>query len=302
MRQTELYEAVTQRIIEQIEAGTPPWRRPWMVQGTGLPRNASSGRQYRGINVWLLLMSAELKRYDSNRWATFKQWKQLGGYVNRGEKATKIVFWNIVKETATNPATGEEEEQQRVFGRQYSVFNLCQCDGEALERFRPAAPPAKPFFDYEPAEQLIESTGADIRFGGNGACYDEKHDFVRLPEKHRFDTETDYYSTALHELSHWAGHESRLNRLDGLTRFGDESYSMEELVAEMSASFLCASLGIENTAAESQSASYLAGWLHVLQADRTAIFTASRLAAASSDYLLSFCPVEEPQEADAIPF
>jgi antirestriction protein ArdC len=302
MRQSDIYEAVTQRVIEQIGSGTPPWRRPWMTVGGGLPFNASSNRRYNGVNVWLLLMAADAKGFDSSRWATFKQWKQLGGFVRRGEHGTKIIFWNIVRETATNPVTGEEEEQKRVFARQYTVFNLAQCGGEALERFREPSAPERSFFDYAPAEQLIERSGAEIQFGGNRACYDIVGDYIRMPEKGRFDSEADFYSTIFHELAHHSGHESRLNRLDKLARFGDESYAMEELVAEMAASFVCASLGIENTAAEQQSASYLAGWLKVLKGDRTAIFTASKLAAAASDYLLSFSGSEHVVVADEIPF
>jgi len=303
MRQNEIYESVTQRMIEQIESGAPPWRRPWMTVGTGLPRNAASGRQYNGINVWLLLTAAEAKGYDSALWATFNQVKfQLGGFVRRGEHGTKIVYWNMVKEVVTDPVTGEDEERKRVFARTFTVFNLCQCGGEALERFREPEVPARPFADYEPAEQLIERSGAEIQFGGgNRAYYDIVGDCIQLPEKHRFDTEADYYSTVLHELSHWTAPEHRCGRTFG-QRFGDQDYAFEELVAEMSASFLCATLEIENTAAEQQSASYLAGWLRVLKADRTAIFTASRMAAAASDYLLSFVPAEQPEETETVPF
>jgi len=298
MRQHEIYEAVSRNIIEQIEAGTPPWRQPWANVGGGIPCNAISQRAYRGINVWLLMATAQRKGYDSPRWATFRQWKQLGGHVNRGEKATKIIYWNIVTETATDPRTGEQEEQQRVFCRQYSVFNLCQCDGTALERFRDP----RSFTDYEPAERLLTATGANIRHGGNQAFYRHVADFIQLPEKHRFEGEAHYYSAALHELAHWSGHEGRLNRLSSLSRFGDESYAMEELVAEMASSFLCAALGFENKAAEQQSAAYMAGWLRALQSDRTAIFTASRLAATASDYLLAFNEATQPEEVDPIPF
>ncbi len=302
MRQNEIYQAVTDRIIEQIEAGTPPWRRPWMTVGTGLPRNASSNRQYNGINVWLLSITAEAKGYDSNLWATFNQVKyQLGGFVRRGEHGTRIVYWNVVKEMATDPITGEEEEQKRVFARTFTVFNICQCGGDALERFREREAPARPFADYEPAERLIRESGADIRFGGNKACYDILGDYIQLPEKQRFDSEADYYSTAMHELAHWTGHQSRLNREFGL-RFADYNYSVEELISEMTAANLCSTLGIENTAVEQQSASYLADWLKILKADRTAIFTASRMAAAASDYILSFCPAEQPEETETVPF
>jgi antirestriction protein ArdC len=248
-----------------------------------------------------LSITAGARGYDSNLWATFRQWKSLRGFVQRGERATKIVYWNIITETATDPFTGEQEEQKRIFARQYSVFNLCQTGGAALDRFREPAAPAKPFTDYEPAERLIESSLARVVHGGNKACYDIVADCIHLPEKHRFDSEADYYSTAMHELSHWTGHESRLNREFGL-RFADSNYAVEELISEQSAANLCATLGIENTAVEQQAASYLSDWLRILKADRTAIFTASRMAAAASDYLLSFCSVEEAEELEEVPF
>ena len=303
MGQHEIYQAVTDRIIKALESGTPPWRRPWMTRDCGLPRNAATSRQYNGVNVWLLLMTGQANGYDSGLWATFNQWKGLEAYVCKGEKATKIIFFNKVRETVLNEKTGNEEEKDRFFMREYSVFNACQCGGKAVEHLRRPASPAKPFIDFKPAEELIASTMADIRHGGNSAFYNIGGDYIQLPQKTAFASESDYYSTAMHELSHWSGHETRLNRLNKLARFGDKSYCIEELVAELGASYLTATLNIPNTAAEGQSASYLAHWLAVLKADKskTAIFTASSAAAAASSYVLG-CgrAVEEPTEEEAV--
>lgn len=298
MKQAEVYQAVTDRIIKQIEAGTPPWRKPWITTGGGLPQNAASGRSYSGINVWLLLLAAEAKGYDGNLWGTFNQWKKLGGHVNRGERGTKIVFWSVVKETVADQQTGKEDEQKRIFCRQFTVFNLGQTAGEALDRFRRPTLPPKGFNDHEAVEQVIAATDADIRHGGNAAYYNSESDYIQLPVKVAFESEAEYYSASLHEIAHWSGHENRLNRLDKLARFGDQSYAMEELVAEMSSAFLCSTLGVENSAAEKQSASYLANWLGVLKADSRAIFTASTAAAAAADYVLSFSQGVESEETE----
>lgn len=301
MAQQDIYDSVTNRIIQALESGTPPWRRPWMTRDCGLPRNAATSRQYNGVNVWLLLMTGQANGYDSGLWGTFNQWKGLDAYVCKGEKATKIVFFNKVREAVLNEKTGKEEEKDRFFMREYSVFNAAQCGGSGVDRLRRPASTASPFIDFTPAEELIASTMADIRHGGNAAFYNIDGDFIQLPEKSSFTGESNYYSTAMHELAHWSGHESRLNRLNKLARFGDKSYSMEELVAELGAAYLTASLNIPNTAAEGQSASYLSHWVAVLKSDRTAIFTASSAAAAASNYVLG-CnnAADQPAEEEAI--
>ncbi len=301
MGQQEIYQAVTDKIIKAIESGTPPWRQPWTSRDCGLPRNAATSRPYSGINIWLLLMTGQANGYDSGLWATFNQWRGLDAFVCKGQKATKIIYFNVIRETVLNKNTGEDEEKDRFFMREYSVFNACQCGGKGVERFRRPASTAKPFIDFTPAEELIAATQADVRHGGNSAFYNIGGDYIQLPQKTAFAAESDYYSTAMHELSHWTGHETRLNRLNKLARFGDKSYSMEELVAELGASYLTATLGIPNTAAEGQSPSYLAHWLSVLRADRTAIFTASSQAAKASDFVLGHSQAsDEPAEEEAV--
>jgi len=295
MPRNDLYATITQKIIEQLEDGTPPWRRPWAVQGTGLPSNASTGKHYRGINILLLWLAAENNGWDSSLFGTFRQWKELGGHVNRGEKGTRIVFWNVQSKTVIDDQTGEEKEERFPFARAYTVFNLEQCGGDALDRFR-ARLPESTFVDYEPAEKLIEATGADIRFGGGRAFYDRLGDHIKVPRKETFESAAGYYSTVLHELTHWTGHPTRLNRLEKLVRFADSSYAMEELVAEMGASFLTAALGVPYLPDEDQSAAYIGNWLKVLKNDSKAIFTASTAASAAADFVMSFAGVEAGEE------
>ena len=292
---SSIYEDVTAKIVDQLEKGVAPWRQPWKGGAFQMPHNAVSNRPYSGINVWLLWLASEAKSYSSGRWATYRAWNRIGGHVNRGEKGCKVVYYNVTDKEKTDPDTGKQKSEKQFFLRQYTVFNLDQCGGEALDKFRTPAP-TKQFIDYAPAENAIAATGADIRFGGERAFYAPASDFIKLPVKTSFAGESDYYSTALHELSHWSGAQHRLNRLDKLARFGDERYSIEELVAECSACFLCAALEVPNTSAMSNSASYLADWLRVLKSDSRMIFTASSAASKAADYILAFSRGQQESE------
>jgi antirestriction protein ArdC len=268
-----------------------------------MPTNVVSRKHYRGINTLLLWSAAEEHGYESNLWATYRQWDMLGGHVNRGQHGTKITYWNVTTQTVLNESTGEDEEQRRFLCREYTVFNLDQCGGEALNRFR-VVRPVRDFIDFQPAEKAIAATGAEIRHGGNRAFFDTLNDRIHLPIKTAFDSEAAYYATALHELAHWTGHESRLHRIDKLARFGDRSYSAEELVAELAGAFLTATLGIPNERTLGTATGYLAHWLEVLRSDNRAIFTAATAASAAADYVLDFSrQVEEPaEEPEAVPF
>jgi antirestriction protein ArdC len=297
MRANDLYAEVTQKIIEQLESGTPPWRKPWTAQGTGLPTNAATGKAYRGINVLLLWLAAEKGGWDSGLFGTYRQWQDLGGHVNRGEKGTRIVYWSIVSRTVVDDA-GEQKEEKFPFARTYTVFALEQCGGEALNRFRAPVPDTN-FVDFDPAETAIAATAADIRHGGGQAYYNRRGDYIRVPQKETFASQAGYYGTVLHELTHWTGHNTRLDRLPKLARFWDESYAVEELVAELGAAFLTATLGVPLVADEGQSAGYIGRWLEVLKADNRAIFTASTAASAAADFVMAFSRTVEPEEVVA---
>ena len=292
--QTSVYQEVTDRIIEQLERGVVPWRRPWTVNGGGMPRNIVSSRPYRGINVWLLGMAAESQGWGSSLFATFRQWQTLGGHVRKGEHGTRIVHWQVV--TIIDDSNGIQREQRQFFCRRYIVFNLDQCGGEALDKYRAKPKSNVEFTSYEPAEETIAATGARIIYGGSQAFYSLPTDHIALPYKECFDQPQDYYSTALHELAHWTGHSSRLDRLNTMARFGDHNYAIEELIAEMASSFLTATLGVPNTAAETRSASYIANWLEVLKNDRRALFHASAAATKAADFILAFRHKVEPAE------
>lgn len=287
MKITDLYQSVTNRIIKDLEVGVAPWVKPWKNgPATGiLPHNGATHRPYNGINVMLLWAERELKGYKTPNWMTYRQAVEAGAQVRAGEKACTVVF---TKQLTVKDKETEEDKKVGML-RTYAVFNQDQIDGLQDK-------PTAELVDVVPADvnQLVEafitSTGANIRMGGNKACYVPSLDFVALPEKHQFKSLEHFYATALHECSHWSGHEKRLNR-DLKNRFGTKAYAAEELVAELSAAFLCAHLGITG---ELRHADYIATWIRLLEEDNRAIFTAASKAQQAADYLRAFSqPVAE---------
>lgn len=275
MDRKELYASVTDQIVSQIEAGAGNWHMPWQAMAdAGEPVNALTHVGYRGGNHLVLGMVAASKGW-SGHWATYKQWQQLGGQVRKGERSTYGIKWSVIdKDKAGNPLP-----ERRMVPFCFSVFSAEQVDGwEAPER-----PALDTVERIATAEVFFSSLGADVRHGGNRAYYSPAGDFIALPEVDQFESAAAYYSTSAHEHAHWTGHGSRLGR-DMANKFGSDAYAAEELVAELSAAFTCARLGL-SSAPRPDHASYLASWLRVLRADTSAIFTAASKAQAASDYL-----------------
>ena len=286
--QAEIRQRITDKIIEAIKAGTPPWRKTWRSGGnSGTPSNAVSSRAYRGVNILLLELAALEQGYESKWWASYRQWQALGAHVRRGEHGTQIVFWKPVVRTVTDENGNEEVESFPIL-RTWTIFNIGQVEGDGVEKFRASSQTLANFLDYEPAEAVIGATGADLRYGGDRAFYRSEDDFIQLPPKSSFNAEHDFYHTALHEMCHWSGHESRLGRLSKNARFGDRAYAFEELVAEIAGCFLASEIGVPQSDDLSNQQAYLSHWLRVLQNDPKAIFTAATQASAASDYILSF--------------
>jgi antirestriction protein ArdC len=288
----DVYAEVTDRIIAELEAGTVPWVRPWnAVAGNAVPHNAATGRAYNGINVLLCWATQMHAGYTSNAWLTFKQAKDLGGHVRKGEKGTAIVFWKFNKRTERNE-DGTDNVVTIPMARVYTVFNVEQCDGLKLPKRETAEPETTEHERHQMAEHVMAAAGVSIRHGGDKAYYSPAGDYVQLPELATFKEAAGYYATALHELTHSTGHSSRLDRnLTG--RFGTESYAAEELVAELGASFMCAELGIQG---DLRHAGYIESWLRVLKQDKRAIFTASRLATQAADWLKDRAGMGEVQQ------
>ncbi|MBB4632535.1 ArdC family protein [Sphingosinicella soli] len=282
----DLYEDVTRRIIAQLEAGRVPWVRPWEAGGVapGLPRNALTGRPYSGINVLILWSAVAENGWPSQAWLTFRQALAAGGSVRKGARGTCVVYADrFTPEAEAEKAQARGEEAKTIaFLKRFTVFNVEQCEGLRAD----LAPDPAPLADDEivpHAEVVIAASGIDVRIGGSRAFYAPGEDFVQLPPRHAFRECVNFYSVALHELTHATGHKTRLDR-QILNSFGSKDYAREELVAEMGSAFLCAALGIAPTV---RHADYLGAWLDVLRADNRAIFRAASAASKAADWLLA---------------
>jgi len=284
-----VYQEVTGRIIAELEAGRVPWVQPWgnSLHGAsvGLPVNAQTGKTYSGINILLLWGQVLERDFAAQSWLTYKQAQTLGGNVRKGETSTSIVYADSFTPKGERKAAREENrDPQRIpFLKRYRVFNIDQCDG--LPRDLYAQAPDLPQCEQLPiAEKLIKATGADFRIGGNRAFYVPGKDYIQVPPQPLFRAQIDYYRTCFHELGHWTGAKHRLDRPMETSK-GNKLYAREELVAEMTSAFVCATLGINPTV---RHADYIGAWLEVLRADDKAIFRAASKASKAADYILAF--------------
>lgn len=299
-RQSEisLYDEVTAKIIDQLEAGRLPWVQPWGAVGgaaLSLPRNGITGRRYSGVNILLLWGAVIEHGYPSQGWLTFKQALTAGGCVRKGERGTTVVYADrFTPKAEQERAAREGDEPGKVgFLKRFTVFNLAQCEG--LGRVDPEPAPLPEQQAVPHAEALIVATGADFRVGGPHAFYDPLLDRVQVPPQPAFIDQINYYRTAFHELSHWTGHGTRLDR-DQSGHRGGKAYAREELVAEMGGAFVCASLGVVPTV---RHADYIGAWLEVLREDNRAIFRAASQASKAADFLLAFQGAPSPQPVAA---
>ena len=296
-----IYREITNKIIRDFEAGIVPWVKPWNSSSglsiLSLPQNALTRRNYSGINILLLWSALEEKGFASNYWVTFKQCIAMGGSVRKGEHGTHVYFADkFVPEKEKARAEQDGDQAASIaFLKRYVVFNADQCQG--LPKGLIAAPVVKLERDLVPeAEALIAATGADFRIGGDQAFYVPSEDFIRIPHQISYTDQINYYRTAFHELGHWTGHRSRLDR-SFTVKHGTADYAREELVAELATAFVCASLGIVPTV---RHADYIGNWMQVLKEDSRAIVKAASLASKASDYILQFqSQTNETQSVEA---
>ena len=298
---------ITDAIITRLEAGVSPWRRTWATTRgySGRPMRVC-GQPYRGINALWLWVVADTNGYVSPTWMTYRQASELGGQVRKGERSTIAVFYKTYVARGTGgPADsgddgGDGDRTRRVM-KSYNVFNVAQIDG-LPDRFAPPAPvvvePGSPQEDAHRAEidAFITGTGAAIVHGGNAACYYPSLDTIHLPQPAAFDTYADYGAIAAHELTHWTGHSSRLNR-DLANRFGSDAYAAEELVAELGSALIGADLGLPVAQLDNH-ASYIDHWLRILRADERALMTAAARAEEAAAFLLSRAKHEPTTDED----
>ncbi len=295
----DVHQHVTDQIVAAMEEGAGAWQMPWhrSAHAVTRPKNIASGNAYRGINVLSLWIAAEANGYDYGLWGTYRQWQERGAQVRKGERSSVIVFYRELERSREDDPADTEKV---LFARASRVFNVSQVDGFAL----PAGdetPPEDRIRPVDAAEAFVAATGAAITIGGDRAFYRPAEDRITMPDRARFTgTETSdptesWYGTLLHELTHWSGATHRLDRQLS-SRFGDQAYAMEELVAELGAAFLCADLGIAATPRPDHAA-YLSGWLKVLKEDKKAVFTAASAASKAADWLATFSAEEEQQIA-----
>jgi antirestriction protein ArdC len=278
---------VTRRVIEALEAGTVPWHKPWTAAGI-LPTSTSTGKAYRGINVWLLSLSANAAGYGSPYWLTYRQAQGFGAQVRGGEKGTLVVFWKGLQVKDRDDPSGERTKRIPLL-RHYTVFNAEQCDGLGL-------PPRFDLAEREPV--AVEDAVAELIAGykdgpavryvrGDRAYYEVRADVVTLPELEQYRDSAAFTETALHELTHSTGHASRLDRFargGERQHFGSQRYAREELVAEMGAAMLAVGAGVEisfeNTAA------YVGSWLGALRDDKGLVIKAAQQAQRAVDRIV----------------
>ncbi|WIJ25766.1 ArdC family protein [Devosia sp. RR2S18] len=290
---SNIYAEITDTIIAELEAGRFPWVQPWGKPGSlsslDLPRNATTNRPYSGINVLILWGAVFEGGYAKQSWLTFRQAHALGGSVRKGERGTTVVYASRFIPGENRRAVRPSEEGRGIpFLKRFTVFNIEQCDGLPAD-IAVAAPRLPPDLIVPAAEMLIDATAADFRIGGARAYYSPSHDFVQVPPPQAFFEPINWHRTAFHELGHWTGHGSRLKR-DLTGSFGSKSYAREELVAEITGAFVCASLGIIPTV---RHADYVGAWLELLREDDRAIVRAASAASKAADYLMAFLPAAE---------
>jgi antirestriction protein ArdC len=259
-----------------------------------------SMKPYRGINVFMLMCAG----YESPYWMTYRQAQSVGGQVRKGEKGCPVIYWNVIEKEETN-SKGQKVKRKIPFLRYYTVFNLEQIDGlETVKRIasKIKKPEARP--EFTPIEVCETLVGAvpnppTIEHRGGRACYSPLTDKISLPAREKFEGPEEYYSTLFHELGHATGHETRLNRDEIVkhTGFGSHTYSKEELVAEMTAAFMCGEAGIE-TATLENSAAYIRTWLQKLSENPKWLVEAAAKAQKAADYLLNKTPAEKPEGED----
>jgi antirestriction protein ArdC len=279
----DVYQKVTDAIVNAIEQGTGTWRMPWHTSGRNAfsPINTTSRKPYRGINTVCLWAAAEAKGYESGEWGTYKQWQDRDAQVRKGEKSTTVVFWKFANNTESQDDGDEQPAagSRLLFTRGYCVFNAAQVDG-----YTPKAEAERPMLErIEQTDAFFKAIGSDVRHGGNQAFYSPAGDYVQMPPFAAFRDAVSYYSVLAHEHTHWTANAARCNRELG-KRFGDGAYAAEELIAELGAAFTCAHLGLSTEPREDH-AQYLQSWLRVLKADKRAIFTAASKAQQAADWL-----------------
>ena len=281
----DIQQQITNTIIDMMETAGANWSKEWAA--IDAPNNISSGKNYTGINTLVLSAQAVRQGYDSNVWGTYKQWADKGAQVKKGEKATGGIFYKTLE-----IKDKETDEKKRIpMLREFKLFNAHQVEGFEI----PASIELEPVERDASVDRYIKATGAIIGHGGDSAFFMPSEDRIQMPRIETFTSSNAYYATLLHELTHWTGHKSRLDRLTH-ARFGSTDYAKEELVAELGAAFQCQLLGVTSEPMENH-AKYLNSWIKVLKEDKKAIFKASALAQKAVTLIESYSETDKQGKA-----
>ena len=278
---------MTEKMVEALKQGVAPWQKPW--HSDKAPRNAATGRLYNGVNSVILSLIGLEAGWNDPRWATFEQAKTKGWNIRKGSKGIKVIFWKSIAKPVLNeygkPVLNEDGTPKMKtipFARFFTVFHASQID--KIPAYKPNTLTAGEA--NEKAERIIADSGAVIRHGGNRAFYSPEDDYIQLPVRENFIDAAGYYATVLHELGHWTGGKSRLNR-DLTGRKSSIPHAREELVAEMCAMFVSAETGIPQTKEHFENhAAYIESWISLLTSDPNALFKAAADANKAAEYIL----------------
>lgn len=291
----DIYQKITDKIINLLEqVDFKDYEAPFGGLSTqGIPLNPFTENQYNGVNIPCLWFYQQENNFSSNKWATFKQWKDNGAQVRKGEKGSQIVFYKTLLKTEENEQ-GEADTHKIPMLKLFTVFNANQVDGYE-DSEAPQIEQQEPVNSIKLVEEFCQNTGATIKHGGNEAFYARQSDYIQMPDKENFvatkdaNTTENYYSVLFHELTHWTGAPHRLDRDKAQSKKEQEKYAFEELVAELGAAFLCAQTQLSQAPKESH-ALYIKSWLKALRNDNKYIFRASAQAGQAVAYLNDLQP------------
>ena len=286
----DLHRMIADQVIEAMKTSGTDWVKSWTTPAGQLPTSMSTGKQYNGINLLILGMKRAAAGYGSHHWATYNQWKSMDAQVRKGERSTTVILYKPIQ--ITDKVTGEKETVPMM--RAFQVFNADQVDGYTAPAIVEDVDHATLEQPDTLADQLADRAGVDVRFSDpTSAFYSPASDFVNMPRATQFDTVTDYAATLLHEMVHWTGHKSRLDRKFALAG-GSKDYAKEELVAELGAAMLCGSMGI-TPAPRDDHAKYLAGWMKRLEDEPKVIFSAAAKANTAAEFILDAAEIQQSE-------
>jgi antirestriction protein ArdC len=306
MANQDIYQSITDRIIDALDKNIIPWRRPWQGGGANAPRNAITNRPYKGMNIWLLGLECALRGFEDPRFLTFNQARQAGAKVMKGAKSCEVLLWKPMLKAKLNPdgspiiKNGKPVMSTFLLLRTFRVFNVAEVENLKLKEPQTSGP-----CDVTPidaAEKIMNdyllTNGIPVKFGHDHAAYFPTLDMIHMPAREQFNGMPEFYSTMFHEMTHSTGHQDRCKRegIDTFDHFGSDKYAKEELVAEMGNSFLCSLAGIDVTL--DNPIAYIQSWKSKLKEDSKLIISAASQAQRASDFILGLVAKEDENKTD----